>query len=322
MTTNWTTDNMPDLTGKIAVVTGANSGLGFETARVLAAKGAHVVVASRDAAKGQAAIQNIQSERPKGRLTFLQLDVASLASVRRFAEQFTRQFAALDLLVNNAGVMHLPYRKTVDGFEMQFGTNHLGHFALTGLLLPILLATSKARVINISSVLAAIGHINFDDLNATQKYDEYYAYRQSKLANLLFTYELQRQFKAHHSDALSIAAHPGYTATNLQFGAARMTGSVMRERVMQLINALIGQDVKMGALPILYAATVAALQGSEYIGPKGFHELRGYPVIIKSSAESYDLNVAKRLWTVSEQLTGVQYEPLFRTRSTDHAVAV
>ncbi len=312
MTDNWTTDSMPDLTGKITVVTGANSGLGYETARALVQKGAQVVIASRDTTKGQEAVSKLQSERPKGSVMFMQLDLANLALVRSFSEAFAKQFKALDLLINNAGVMHLPYRETMDGFEMQFGTNHLGHFALTGLLLPVLLKTPTARVVTVSSSLHRSGHINFDDLNAKSNYNEYKAYSQSKLANLLFTYELERKLKAHGSDTIAVAAHPGYSATNLQFGAARMTGSILRERMMQIANIIIAQSAAMGALPTLYAATSPTLQGGEYIGPKGFQELRGYPTIVKSNAESNDLSVAARLWTISEQLTGVQYEHQFQ----------
>ncbi|MCA0454360.1 MAG: SDR family oxidoreductase [Chloroflexi bacterium] len=314
MAQNWTTDQIPDLSGKTALVTGSNSGLGLETARVLAVKGAHVILTSRDTARGQKALEQIQAAKPKGQVTLLPLDLASLEAVRRFAEQINRQFPKLDLLVNNAGVMHLPYRKTADGFEMQFGTNHLGHFALTGLLLPTILNTAKARVVTISSLLAAPGHINFDDLNATQNYDQNKAYSQSKLANLLFAYELDRQFKARSADAISVAAHPGYTATNLQFGGSRMTGSVWHERMMKVMNALLGQDVSMGALPTLYAAIEPSLKGGEYIGPRSLREMRGYPTIVKSNAESYDVKIAKQLWTVSEQLTSVRYEPLFHAK--------
>ena len=315
MADKWTTDAMPDLSGKIAIVTGANSGLGLETARALAHKGAEIVVASRDANKGQEAVRTLQGERHKGKVSFLQLDLASLASVRRFADQFGQQFKSLDLLINNAGVMHLPYRETADGFEMQFGTNHLGHFALTGLLLPLVLRTPKARVVTVSSFLHRSGHINFDDLNPKANYNENAAYSQSKLANLLFTYELQRLFKAHGNNAVAAAAHPGYSATNLQYGAARMTGSALRERMMSVMNSLFAQSAAMGALPTLYAATSPQIQGGEYIGPDGFQTMRGYPMVTKSNAESYDLNVARRLWTVSEQLTGIQYEPFFQNQA-------
>ena len=311
MADNWTTDSMPDLTGKIAIVTGGNSGLGYETALALAQKGAQVIVASRDATKGQEAVSRLQSQHLKGSVTFMQLDLANLASVRTFAEKFSGQFKTLDLLINNAGVMAIPYRTTADGFEMQFGTNHLGHFALTGLLLPVILRTPKARVVTVSSALHRSGHINFDDLNPKADYKEGRAYSQSKLANVLFTYELQRKLKAHGSDAIAVAAHPGYASTNLQAAGPRMTGSVLRERLTEIGNAIFAQSAAMGALPTLFAAVSPTIQGSEYIGPDGFVGMRGYPVVAKSNAESYDTNVAQRLWTVSEQLTGVQYEAQF-----------
>ena len=311
MADNWTTDAIPDLTGKIAIVTGANSGLGYETALALAQKGAQVIVASRDANKGQEAVSKIQSERPKGSVSFMQLDLANLASVRSFAEQFAKQHNQLDLLVNNAGVMAIPYRTTADGFEMQFGTNHLGHFALTGLLLPIILRTPKARVVTVSSILHKSGHINFDDLQAKNNYNQDTAYSQSKLANLLFTYELQRKFKAHGSDVIAVAAHPGYSATNLQGVGPKMTGSVLKQRMMVVMNAVLAQSAAMGALPTLLAATSPTIHGGEYIGPKGFQEMRGYPVAVKSNTESYSEPTAQRLWKVSEDLTGVQYEAQF-----------
>lgn len=311
MVDQWTAQSIPDVMGKTAVITGANSGIGYETARALVRKGAHVIIASRDASKAHAAIAKLQSESPQGKLSFLQLDLASLVSVRQFASAFMQQFTKLDLLINNAGVMAIPYRETADGFEMQFGTNHLGHFALTGLLLPTLLNTPKARVVTISSVLHKRGHINFDDLNPKSNYNENTAYSQSKLANLLFTYELQRLFKAHNTSMLAAAAHPGYSATNLQAAGPRMSGSVMRERIMGIMNAVLAQSAEMGALPTLFAATSPTIQGGEYIGPSGFQEMRGYPVIVRSNAESYDTSVARRLWTVSEQLTGVEYASLF-----------
>lgn len=308
MSQQWTSEAVPDLSGRIAIVTGANSGLGYETARVLVGKGAYVIVASRDATKGQEAVRLLLKEHSKGRATFLALDLANLASVRQFVQQFSQQFKTLDLLINNAGVMHLPYRTTADGFEMQFGTNHLGHFALTGLLLPVILQTPRARIVTVSSGLHQSGHINFDDLHGKTKYNEYGAYSQSKLANVLFAYELQRKFAAHHVNALSIAAHPGYAATNLQFGASNMTGSALRSGIASIMNALFAQSAEMGALPLLYAAVSPDLRGGEYVGPSGFMEMRGYPAVAKSNAESYDLAVAKRLWDVSEKLTGIVYQ--------------
>jgi NAD(P)-dependent dehydrogenase (short-subunit alcohol dehydrogenase family) len=250
----------------------------------------------------------VRAERPHGSLELMSLDLANLASVRTFADAFMSRFTKLDILVNNAGVMHIPYRKTADGFEMHFGTNHLGHFALTGLLLPVISRTPRARVVTVSSVLHKGGHINFDDLNMQQAYDRNKAYSQSKLANLLFAYELQRQFEAHGVDAISVAAHPGYSATNLQFVGPQMRQSSFEVRIAALMNRFIAQSAAMGALPTLYAAAAPVVLGGQYSGPDGFMENRGYPTVVKSNAESYDRAVAERLWKVSEQLTGVHYQ--------------
>lgn len=315
MAVQWTTENMPDLTGKTTLVTGANSGLGLEISRALAAKGAHVVMACRDTKRGEQAADMLRQEKPSGTLDVMALDLADLDLVRRFAQEYSGRNVSLDILCNNAGVMHLPFRETAQGFEMQFGTNHLGHFALTGLLLPALLKTPLARVVTTSSVLHQQGHIHFDDLQAKIRYNEGQAYSQSKLANLLFAYELQRQFTAHHVSAMSLAAHPGYSATNLQAAGPRMSGSVLREQMMRVMNTVLAQSARMGALPTLYAATSSTLHGGEYIGPDGFREFRGHPVIVKSNAESYDLDVARRLWKVSEELTGVVYAPAFASQA-------
>jgi NAD(P)-dependent dehydrogenase (short-subunit alcohol dehydrogenase family) len=300
----WTVESIPDLSNKIAIVTGANSGLGYETALGLAAKGAQVIIASRDAKKGQEAVSKLQATRPRGQVSFMALDLANLAAIRQFAEQYSQQYKTLDLLINNAGVMHLPYRETADGFEMQFGTNHLGHFALTGHLLPLIINTPKARVVSVSSGLHHSGHINFDDLHGKIAYDEYKAYSQSKLANLLFAYELQRKFTAHNIDAISVGAHPGYAATNLQFHS----GSGWRDAMMRFTNMLFAQSAAMGALPTLFAAVDPSVRGGQYIGPSGMMEMHGYPAVVKSNPESNDPLIAQKLWEVSEKLTGVTYQ--------------
>jgi NAD(P)-dependent dehydrogenase (short-subunit alcohol dehydrogenase family) len=302
---------MPDQAGKVFAITGANSGLGFEAARVLALKGASVVMACRDADKGSQAANLILQETPPGTLEVLSLDLANLQSVRLFAETVLRRFTRLDGLLNNAGVMHVPYRETADGFEMHFGTNHLGHFALTGRLLPLLLSTPQARVVTTSSTRHRPGQIHFADLNARHNYDAVRAYSQSKLANLLFSYELQRKFSAAGVNAISVAAHPGYAATNLQFVGPRMQGSAWMEMMMGLGNRFVAQSAAMGALPLLYAATAADVQGGEYFGPDGLFEIRGYPIRVTSNAASLDLQVAQQLWTLSEEFTGVRYEPIF-----------
>jgi NAD(P)-dependent dehydrogenase (short-subunit alcohol dehydrogenase family) len=294
----WTMKDMPDQTGKVAIVTGANSGIGFEEARGLASKGAQVILACRSQEKGAAAAQRICEEYPDARAEYMPLDLADLSSVRQFAERFTARYDRLDMLINNAGVMAVPeLRRTADGFEMQFGTNHLGHFALTGLLLDVLMRTPGARVVTVSSVSHRRGRVDFDNLNAERSYDRWAAYGQSKVANLLFTYELQRRFEAAGADAIATAAHPGWTGTNLQQDAG----------LIRLFNPVFSMQPEQGALPILYAATAPDAKGGGYYGPGGPGEWRGYPKRVDSTALSHDKAVAKRLWEVSEKLTGVAF---------------
>jgi len=288
---SWTPAEMPDQSGRTFVVTGANSGIGLAAAGKLAASGAHVVLAVRDAAKGEAAAAGLSGD-PEVRA----LDLADLASVRAFAEGLDRD---IDVLVNNAGVMATPYRTTADGFELQLGTNHLGHFALTGLLLPRI----QDRVVTISSGGHRIGRINFDDLQSERSYNRWRAYGQSKLANLLFMYELQRRVDAAGSPLRSVAAHPGYAATNLQ----SHTESI-QDRIMALSNRIFAQSHEQGAWPTLYAATTPDLPGGAYVGPDGFLEQRGHPKLVGSSGAARDEDTARRLWDVSEELTGVHYE--------------
>ncbi len=297
MTSNWTAEAIPDLTGKIAIVTGANSGIGFEMARALAGKGATVILACRSRDKGEAAVRKIDREHPEAKAELMQLDLSDLASVHRFADGFIGRYDRLDILINNAGIMAPPFGKTADGFESQFGTNHLGHFALTGLLYDLIIHTPRARVVTVSSGGHRFGEIDFNNLNAEKGYDGQRAYAQSKLANLLFMYELQRRFEAAGVDAIAAAAHPGWTATNLQ----------VHWRMVRMLNPLIAQQPKMGALPALYAATAPDVQGGDYYGPGGWQELRGYPTKVQSSDRSHDAAVAARLWTISEELTGVRY---------------
>ena len=303
MTTNWTENNIPDLRGKTAVITGANSGLGYETARALAAKGAAVILACRNLDKGQQAVAAIQQHTPHATLELMPLNLADLSDVRRFAHAYAQKFDQLHLLINNAGVMATPYRETADGFEMQFGTNHLGHFALTGHLLPLLLATPTARVVTVSSNLHKQGQINFADINGRKSYAPFPAYNQSKLANLLFAYELQRKLESHGHTTRSVAAHPGYAATNLQFASETRVPAWL----MRLGNRLMAQDQAMGALPHLYAATADDVQGGDYFGPNGRYEIRGYPTKTHSSTASHDREAAAKLWELSEEMTGVVY---------------
>ncbi len=304
----WIAQHLPPQAGKTALVTGASSGLGFETAKVLAQRGARVVLAMRDAAKGERAMAEIRRAAPDADLEMLGLDLASLASVRSAAAAFAQAHDRLDVLINNAGVMAIPRRTTADGFEMQLGTNHLGHFALTGLLLPCLLATPMARVATMSSGLHLLGKINFDDLQGEQSYSKWGAYGQSKLANLLFAYELQRRLTAAGSTVISVAAHPGYAATNLQAVGPQMAGSRLWARIMPPANRVLAQSAAMGALPMLYAATSPVVRGGDYIGPDGFLGQSGFPKKVTSNARSCDQAVAARLWAVSEELTGVRFD--------------
>ena len=310
MSVPWGTPSIPDLSGKTILVTGANSGLGYETALAIAGKGARVILACRDQEKGRSAEAQIRAAHPHASTTLLPLDLASLADVRRFADAVHGTTSRLDVLVNNAGVMALPYRRTQDGFEMQFGTNHLGHFALTGLLLDLLLATPGARIVSVSSGFHRLGKIRFDDPHWERGYSKWPAYGQSKVANLLFAYELQRKLGAKNAGAISVAAHPGYAATNLQFAGPRMEGSSFAERLSAIGNRLFAQSAAMGALPSLYAATSPEMRGGDYVGPSGIGEMWGVPRKVTSNAHSRDVEVARRLWELSETLTGVRYDRL------------
>ena len=302
----WTTDDMPDQAGRTAVVTGANTGLGLETAKALAARGAAVVLAVRNLDKGKDAAAAVTAGAgPGAEVTLQRLDLSSLASVREAADELLAGHDRIDLLVNNAGVMYTPHGTTADGFELQFGTNHLGHFALTGLLLDRLLATAGSRVVTVSSVGHRIrSRIDFDDLQSEHGYSRVAAYGRSKLANLLFTYELQRRLAAADDDVttVALAAHPGGSNTEL----VRNSPAPLRA-LNAVFGPLIAQSAAMGALPTLRAATDPAAVGGQYYGPGGFRELRGHPVVVASSARSHDVDVQRRLWTVSEDLTGVTY---------------
>ena len=291
----WTTEQIPDQSGKTVIVTGANSGIGYEAGAALAQKGARVILACRSLEKGQIAAAKIYD--PKGEVSIKQLDLADLSSVMRFADDFMAEHERLDILINNAGVMAIPYRQTADGFEMQFGTNHLGHFALTARLFPLLEKTPESRVVTVSSNLHVVGKINFDDLNSEKSYQKWSAYGQSKLANVLFAYELQRRSSQNGDNPISMAVHPGYAATNLQKDSW----------FFSFTNKFWAQSQEMGALPTLYAATYPDIHGGEYIGPDGFLAQRGYPQVARSSKRSYDIETAQRLWQVSEEMTGVRF---------------
>ncbi len=296
-----TTNDLPDQHDRMALITGANSGIGFEAALSLARAGARVIMACRDTAKGETAAQRIRAGVPESEVDVARLDLASLESVRVFAESYPHEH--LDLLINNAGVMVPPHQITVDGFELQLGTNHLGHFALTGRLLDKLLATPNARVVTVSSNAHKFGRINFDDLQSERSYQRWRAYGQSKLANLLFAFELDRRLRATQANLLSVAAHPGYAATNLQFAA---TPSRVERLGSVVLNRVVAQDAEHGALPTLYAAT-ADIPGGSFVGPDGFQEMRGQPKLVKATRAAQDPEMAARLWDVSEQLTGVHF---------------
>ena len=304
----WTSKDVPDQTARTVVVTGANSGIGFHAARVLAERGADVVLGVRDTSRGEEAAGRIRDGARDARVDVRRLDLADLGSVREFAAGVGERFGyGLDMLINNAGVMALPYRTTADGFEMQLGTNHLGHFALTGLLLDSLLRRPDPRVVTVSSAAHRMGRINFDDLQSERSYRKWPAYGQSKLANLLFAYELQRRASAAGTPLRSVAAHPGYSATNLQVAGPQMSGSSLNERFMVMLNKVVAQSSEMGAEPTLYAATTPDLLGA-FVGPSGPGEMRGHPQVVTSNSRAMDETTARRLWEVSEELTGVRYE--------------
>jgi NAD(P)-dependent dehydrogenase (short-subunit alcohol dehydrogenase family) len=293
---NWTAEEITDVKDKIAVVTGGNSGLGKETARVLAQKGVVVILAVRSIDRGQKAASDIRNEFPNSSVEVMKLDLSSLASVKSFAKEFSGKYKHLDYLINNAGVMVPPYSKTEDGFELQFGTNHLAHFALTGLLLPLLGSTKNSRIVTVSSLAHLSGNVDFDDLAwEERKYSASRAYGDSKIANLYFTYELARKLK--DSDIKVLASHPGYTSTNLQ----------KNSRLWKFLNPFLAQKPEMGALPSLRAATDPDAQSGDYFGPSGRAGMRGYPEKVSSSERSNDKEIAEKLWHTSEKLTGIKY---------------
>ena len=299
----WTSERIGDQHGKVVIVTGANSGIGFEAARELARKGATVVLACRSAERGEGAVKRIEDELPEASVAFQPLDLSDLDQVRSFAQAFLAAHDRLDLLINNAGVMMPPLSRTKQGFELQFGVNHLGHFALTGLLLERLVATPNARVVNVSSQAHRQGKMVFDDLNwRTRSYSKSGAYGQSKLANLLFTFELQRRLDALDADVLVTAAHPGWTGTNLQ----------QHVKLFEALNGLFAMPQPQGALPTLRAATDPDAKGGDYFGPHGFMEMRGYPERVGTTRAAKDVGDAARLWDASVELTGVSYEALER----------
>jgi NAD(P)-dependent dehydrogenase (short-subunit alcohol dehydrogenase family) len=303
----WNEHTIPDQRGRVAVVTGANSGLGFVIARELARKGARVVLACRSAARGSEAADRIVAEVPGAEAEFGRLDLGDLASVREFAATFP--YERLDLLVNNAGLMAMPYGTTADGFETHFGVNHLGHFALTGLLLPALLDAPGARIVTVSSMMHVFANIDIDDLNSGQRYRRWIAYARSKTANLLFTHELARRLAGAGSDVVAVAAHPGYAATNLQTAGPRAEGRRAAERIMELGNLVVAQSAEAGALPSLYAATAPDVRPDSFTGPR-LAMWRGAPAPSRRAPWTLNDAMGERLWAASEELTGVVYNQL------------
>jgi protochlorophyllide reductase len=301
---DWTMQEIPDQTGRVAVITGANSGLGLEAARALAARGATVVLACRSPTNAARAKSEILAVNPRAKLETCVLDVASLHSVRAFATAMQAQFAAIDLLINNAGIMATPQQSSPDGLELQFATNHLGHFALTGLLLPQLSARHGSRLVAISSIAARTGRIDFEDLMGKRRYDAWKAYNQSKLANLMFALELQRWLQRAGLPLSALAAHPGASTTNL----FSTPGSYFTKRIVSpLLSRFLFQPAEQGVLPILFAATSNEATPGGYYGPRGFQEMKGPPGPAAIPRQALDTEAAARLWQVSEQLTGISY---------------
>ena len=298
----FTADDVPDQTGRRFVVTGANSGIGFEASKVLVREGAEVVMACRSLERGEKAAEEVRRRDGEGKVRVEELDLASLDSVRSFAERFDDE---IDVLVNNAGVMAIPRSETDEGFETQFGVNHLGHFALTGLVLDRI--ADDGRIVTVSSGMHERGKMDFEDLHGEESYKKWDAYAQSKLANLLFAYELDRRLRAAGSSVKSIGVHPGYADTNLQRRGPEMAGSKLRKVMMVAANKVFAQSAEAGALPTLYAATSPDAESGEYYGPGGLMNMRGTPEKQNSSKASYDEGDAGRLWEVSEELTGVEY---------------
>ncbi len=302
---NWTKANIPDLTGKVFIVTGGNSGLGYESVKAFAEKGAEVILASRSVKKGESAKSDILKGAPGGKIEVIPLDLMDFASIKTFAETFKKKYNRLDVLLNNAGIMTTPYFLTKDGLEAQNGTNHFGHFALTGLLLEVLKNTPESRVVNVSSMAHKQGKMDFENFLfvGSKGYSPIKSYGRSKLSNLLFTYELQRKFEQHNISAIAVAAHPGVSHTNL---GRYIENKIYYKLLFPLMKSFI-QNQEMGALPQIRASVDPKVKGAEYYGPDGFREMKGYPVLVQSSKASHNEDDAKKLWELSEKLTGVKY---------------
>jgi NAD(P)-dependent dehydrogenase (short-subunit alcohol dehydrogenase family) len=303
----WTTQQIGNLSGKVMLVTGGNSGIGLEAARALAVNGARVILACRDRGKAEAAAEQIRNGDRDALVETLQLDLADLASVRRAAEEVKARLSRLDVLINNAGVMAIPRALTADGIEMQIGVNHFGHFALTGLLIDLLLSTPSSRIVSVSSSAHKIGNMKWEDLDRANGYSKWGAYGQSKLANLLFAFELERRLRGRNATAMSLACHPGYAATNLQFVGPQITGSHLEKLLMQFGNSVMAQSAEAGAWPTLYAATYPEAKGGEFIGPAGLGHMRGRPEPMAARKAAYNPALMQKLWDVSVARTDVDF---------------
>lgn len=303
---NWTTEDMDSLDGKVAVVTGANSGLGFHTTKNLAKKGYEVVMACRDHGKASEARYEIEQELRDPDLRIIELDLADLNSINDFARRFKEKYNRLDLMVNNAGVMHIPFRRTEFGFEYQFGVNHLGHFYLNSQFIDMIKETVDSRVISVSSLLHRSAELNFEGMNDEDSYDKKTAYADSKMANLMYAKELNRKFEEKDIDSKAFAVHPGYSDTNLQMRAAKTTGGKLKLLGMKAMNRAVAQSAEKGALPTLYACT-ESLEGGEFIGPDGFKEMRGSPTIVQPDKRAEDEGLRQKLWKFSEEDLGINF---------------
>ena len=305
--TKWTKKNLPDLTGKTIIITGANSGTGFAATKFMSAKGATMVMACRNPDKAKKALQSIKNENAEAKVDFIQLDLSSLASIKQFSEEFKKKYSSLDILINNAGMSQTPDIKTEDDFEMQMGVNHLGHFALTGLLMDRLVNTKDSRVVTMSSMNHEQGIINFDNLFLEGEYHQMKAYEQSKLANLLFSYELSRRFTQAGVVVESIAAHPGFVKSNIMKSNEYTERSFGFTMMFNVFDLLLAMTPSMGSLGIMRAATDKTLKNGDYVGPTKIRGFRGYPKLLTSNENSYNEKDAAKLWEMSEQLTGVKY---------------
>jgi len=303
--TIFTSNNLPDLSGKTIIVTGGNSGLGAESVKVFAEQGAQIVMAVRSIEKGEEVKSTFLKVCDDLAIDVMQLDLTNLQSIKSFAQQFKAKYTKLDILLNNAGIMIPPYQTTTDGFESQMGTNHMGHFALTGLLMDVLSKTPGARVVNVSSIAHKMGKMDFNNLmyEGGKNYNATKAYGRSKLANLLFTFELQRYFEKNKIQAISVAAHPGVSQTNL----FKFAADAWYAKFLLPVFKLMIQSSRMGAMPQIYASIADNVKGGEYYGPGGLREMWGYPTLVKAKDEAYNTNDARQLWEVSEKLTGVKF---------------